>query len=94
MQSTVRHSPKSIESEILWSGDIQRATRISERCLRNWVVAGRFPKPDGNMAGRHFWRRSTYTQWQTEVLAGKFSQSRLRTLARHLAPEANNSTDA
>ena len=93
MRNTVK-SPNPLESEILWSGDIQRDNRISERCLRNWVVAGRFPKADGNMAGRNFWRRSTYAKWQTDVLAGKFSQSRLRTLARHVAPEASNSTDA
>ena len=83
---TPKQSPRALESEILWSSDIQRDNRISERCFRNWVVAGRFPKPDGNIAGRNFWRRATYAQWQSELLAGKFSQNRLGRLARRGAP--------
>jgi hypothetical protein len=63
-------------SERVWSFDVIRDNRISDRCLRKWIVAGRFPKPDGNMAGRNFWLRATYNRWQADVLAGRFSQQR------------------
>lgn len=64
------------DSERLWSFDIVRDNRISDRCLRKWISSERFPRPDGNIAGRNFWLRSTYRQWQTDALAGRYSQPR------------------
>ena len=68
--------PNDISSERIWSFDVTRDNRISDRCLRKWIAAARFPKPDGNIAGRNFWLGSTYRQWQADALSGRFSQHR------------------
>ncbi len=60
----------------LWSADILRAENIGGRGLRKWISLGRFPKPDGNLAGRNFWFRRTYERWRLAVAAGKYSQTR------------------
>lgn len=49
---------------------------ITDRSLRRWIREGRFPKPDGNLNGKHYWRRSTYRDWQRNVLAGKYGRPR------------------
>jgi hypothetical protein len=74
MQSSPVTEPGN--SERLWSFDIVRDNRISDRCLRKWIASERFPRPDGNIAGRNFWLRSTYRKWQADALSGRFSQTR------------------
>jgi hypothetical protein len=41
---------------------------VTGRCLRKWVSAGRFPKPDGNLNGRNFWLTATCRAWEADVL--------------------------
>jgi hypothetical protein len=60
----------------IYSADVTSDNNISDRCLRKWIVAGRFPAPDGNLNGRNFWLASTYARWQADVLAGRYSQQR------------------
>lgn len=64
------------DGERVYSADILRAERVTDRCLRAWVARGTFPKPDGNLHGRNWWRGETYRQWRADVAAGKFAQSR------------------
>lgn len=78
--------PKTEESgenqQLVYSADVCRDHRISQRCLRKWLAKGRFPRPDGNLHGRNFWLRSTYRSWQVDVRAGKFA--RVSNLARKI----------
>jgi hypothetical protein len=46
--------------------------KITDRGLRKWITQERFPRPDGNLNGRNFWRSETYRQWQEDVLQGKY----------------------
>jgi len=66
----------SDQEEKVWSKTIVDDNGVDPRTLRNWVHDGKFPPPDGNLFGRNFWLRSTYTRWQREVLEGKYSQQR------------------
>jgi len=67
------HSAKAAaDGERIWSGDITSDNRITDRCLRKWIAASKFPPPDGNLHGRNFWLASTYGRWKTDVLAGKY----------------------
>ena len=62
------------DAERIWSSRILQDNDISDRSLRNWVVAGKFPPPDGNLNGKNFWLRETYQQWKADVLAGRYSR--------------------
>lgn len=55
---------------------IMADTGVTDRAIRKWIAKGTFPEPDGNLNGRNFWLRDTYRQWQTDVLAGKYTQKR------------------
>lgn len=46
--------------------------QITDRGLRKWIAQERFPRPDGNLNGRNFWRPETYKHWQEDVLKGKY----------------------
>jgi len=73
---SLRAHADSDASKRVYSADIIADNKVTDRCLRKWVVSGRFPAPDGNLNGRNFWLASTYKRWQAEVLAGKYSQQR------------------
>lgn len=60
----------------IYSARIISDNGITDRCLRKWIAAGRFPKPDGNLNGRNFWLPSTYSRWNADVRAGKYSVAR------------------
>ena len=61
--------------------------KITDRGLRKWIAQERFPRPDGNLNGRNFWRPETYKQWQEDVLKGKYRR------VSHLSRQsANNGT--
>jgi hypothetical protein len=63
-------------SKRIYSADVTSDNNITDRCLRKWIVNGRFPPPDGNLNGRNFWLPETYRAWQADVLAGRYSQQR------------------
>ncbi len=70
----------------VYTSCITAENRITGRCLRKWVAAGRFPSPDGNLNGRNFWLVSTYESWKAEVLAGRYSQRRRPGTVEEMAP--------
>jgi hypothetical protein len=58
------------DGQLVYTADITRDNRITDRCLRKWIATGRFPAPDSNIGGRHVWLNSTYRRWREEMLAG------------------------
>lgn len=55
--------------------EITRDCSVTDRTVRKWISTNRFPKPDGNLNGRCFWLRETYTSWQAKVRSGIYSKS-------------------
>jgi hypothetical protein len=72
--ATVSADPEG--DEIVYAARITRELAITDRCLRKWVRAGRFPEPDANINGRNVWRLGTYRRWKTAMLAGSLRQDR------------------
>jgi hypothetical protein len=56
---------------LVFASEILRDNAITDRCVRKWQSVGAFPGPDGKLNGRNFWRRSTYRNWQANVIAGR-----------------------
>ncbi len=54
--------------------EITHDLKMTDRGVRKWITAGRFPRPDGNLNGRNFWKASTYRRWKADALAGKFDR--------------------
>lgn len=72
--STSASKCANTDSEIVWGHIILKDVCITDRGLRKWIAGGIFPKPDGNLNGRNFWKRETYKRWQADVLAGKYAK--------------------
>jgi hypothetical protein len=62
-------------SPFVFMSEITRDCDVTARAVRKWQANDRFPTPDGNLHGRCFWRRDTYSTWQAKVLAGAFAKS-------------------
>ena len=62
-------------SPFVFMSEITRDCDVTARAVRKWQASGRFPMPDGNLHGRCFWRRTTYSAWQAKVLEGAFAKS-------------------
>jgi hypothetical protein len=56
----------------VFAKQILQEQKITDRGLRKWIAQQRFPRPDGNLNGRNFWRPEAYKQWQEDVLQGKY----------------------
>jgi hypothetical protein len=63
------------DGPLVFMSEITRDNGVTDRGVRKWRMTGKFPAPDGNLNGRNFWRRSTYRQWQADVLAGKYHKA-------------------
>lgn len=59
----------------VYAGHITTENAITDRCLRKWISAGKFPRPDGNLNGRNYWLADTYRQWIADVAAGKYRRA-------------------
>jgi hypothetical protein len=76
----------SDDSRLVFSKVILADNGIGSRCLAKWIVADKFPPPDGNLGGRNFWFRSSYAKWQADVLAGRYRrESNLSRKSRRVA---------
>ena len=69
------HSVSKEPSPFVFMSEITRDCDVTARAVRKWQANDRFPTPDGNLHGRCFWRRETYSTWQEKVLAGAFAKS-------------------
>ena len=66
--------PLDDAGSLVFMREIRRDNAVTDRCVRKWIAAGKFPQPDGNRCGRNFWLRKTYRRWQEHVLAGGLKQ--------------------
>jgi hypothetical protein len=62
------------DGPLVFMSEIVRDNAVTDRGVRKWQANGKFPRPDGNLNGRNFWKRPTYRQWQADVLAGRYSR--------------------
>lgn len=76
--------------QFIFSSDVTRENRVTDRSLRKWIAAGRFPPPDGNLNGRNFWFEKTYRVWRDDVVAGKYARQRF---SRNLRSSAKPTRD-
>lgn len=74
-----KYKPAPGTGRLIYSRDIVADLGISDRTLRKWMRDGRFPRPSGNLHGRHFWSLSSYHSWVTAAVAGRFSRTRYPT---------------
>jgi hypothetical protein len=61
---------------ILFAAQIAAQLNYTGRGLRKLIARGVFPKPDGNLCGRDFWRAENYRHFQVDLFAGKFRLER------------------
>lgn len=62
------------DERLVFVAEIVKDLSLTQRGLRKWILAGKFPQPDGNLYGRNFWQLATYRQWKNGALAGKYSR--------------------
>jgi hypothetical protein len=79
------------DGPLVFVPEITRDNGVTDHAVRMWITKGKFPPADGNLNGRNFWRRSTYRDWQADVLAGKYRKashlSRLTSEQAHKSPK-------
>jgi hypothetical protein len=63
------------DGPLVFMSEIVRDNAVTDRGVRKWQANDKFPRPDGNLNGRNFWRRATYCLWQADVLAGRYSRT-------------------
>jgi hypothetical protein len=68
-------TPPIEDGPLVFVSEITRDNDVTDRGVRKWITGGKFPQAEGNLNGRNFWRRSTYRQWQADVLAGKYRKA-------------------
>lgn len=49
--------------QLLGSRSLCQAMDISDRCLRRWIAAGKFPRADVRIGSTLRWRASTVKRW-------------------------------
>lgn len=67
-------TPTPEDGPLVFMSEITRDFDITDRGVRKWIATDKFPPPDGNLNGRNFWKASTYRQWKSDVLAGKYQR--------------------
>ncbi len=55
--------------QLLRASRVCRFLDCSDRCLRRWVSAGRFPRPDLKIGTTLRWRKSTVEAWLRDAQA-------------------------
>jgi|HubBroStandDraft_1064217.scaffolds.fasta_scaffold133582_3 hypothetical protein len=68
--------PSSTVDPLMYTAAITADLGITDRCLREWVSAGKFARPDTNIGGRNAWLSSTYKREKAAIMAGRFRQAR------------------
>lgn len=76
MTEPLLNSELDAADRLVWSREIAAALNVTDRALRNYIADGTFPRPDGNLHGRNFWRKSTVAAFQSDLFAGKFRATR------------------
>jgi hypothetical protein len=62
------------DGSLVFMAEVTRDNDVTDRAVRNWLKAEKFPPEDGNLHGRKFWLRTTYLKWREDVLSGKYSK--------------------
>ncbi|MGA2190540.1 MAG: hypothetical protein ABSH33_18625 [Steroidobacteraceae bacterium] len=68
--------PNAGDDPFIDGAHIDRDLGIVPRSRRNYLNKGILPPPDANLLGRDLWRLSTYTNFKSELLAGKFAMKK------------------
>jgi predicted DNA-binding transcriptional regulator AlpA len=63
-------------NRLIYTSEICADVGVTDRCLRKWIIKGKFPPPDANLGGLNCWRLSSFLTWKDAVFAGQYALSR------------------